>query len=252
MATTTVPAAAPARTESPRLPGRRYDHVFFSAMAALMLVTVFIGFARTYYLAGLYHAPLPNGLIHLHGAAFSTWMLLLITQTSLVAAGRTDVHRRLGLAGFALGCAMIVLGVLAATDSLARHAAQPSFAGLDPRTFYIIPVTDVVLFGVFLYLGLRNRTDCPAHKRYILLATTTLLLAATARWSFLNSLVIADLVTYSFPILLAVYDLWSTRKIHRVTLWASAALIVVHQIRVPLGNTAPWHSFADWVLRLAR
>ena len=251
MATTTAPAAAPVRTESPKLPGRRYDHLFFSAMVALMLVTVFIGFARTYYLAGVFHAPLPNRLIHLHGAAFSAWMLLLITQTSLVAAGRTDIHRRLGLAGFALGCTMIVLGLMAATESLVRHAAQPSFAGIDPRTFYIIPITDIVLFGVLLYLGFRNRTDCPAHKRYLLLATTTLLLAATARWSFLHSLVVADLLTYSFPVLLA-YDLWSTRKIHRVTLWASAVLIVLHQVRVPIGNTVVWHSFADWVLGLAR
>jgi hypothetical protein len=57
-------------------------------MAALMLATVFIGFAPTYYLAGVFQAPLPNRLIHVHGAAFSCWMLLLIVQTSLVSAGR--------------------------------------------------------------------------------------------------------------------------------------------------------------------
>jgi len=247
----TAPAAAPPRI-APPLPGRRYDHRFFSSMAALMLLTVFIGFARTYYLAGVFHAPLPNLLIHLHGAAFSAWMLLLITQTSLVAAGRTDVHRRLGVAGFALSCAMIVLGVMAATDSLARHAGQPRFAGLDPRTFYIIPITDILLFGTFLGFGLRNRLDCPAHKRYMLLATTALLLAATARWFFIPSLFIADLLVFCFPVSLAVYDLWSTRKVHRVTLWAGALLIVIHQVRIPIGQTAPWRSFADWVLRLAR
>src|SRR5467141_3296678 len=104
------------------LPGRRYDHLFFSAMALLILATVFVGFARTYYLAGIFHAPLPSLIIHLHGAAFTTWILLLVTQTSLVAAGRTDIHRRLGIGGFGLGCVMIVLGVLAATDSLVRGA----------------------------------------------------------------------------------------------------------------------------------
>jgi len=252
LSTLTAPPVAPAHAAPTKLPGRRYDHLFFTSMVALMLLTVFLGFARTYYLAGVFHAPLPNLLIHLHGAAFSAWMLLLITQTSLVAAHRTDVHRRLGLAGFALGCAMIVLGVLAATDSLVRHAGQPSFAGLDPRTFYIIPITDIVLFGTLLSLGFRNRTDSPAHKRYLLLATTALLLAATARWPFLRSLLVADLFVYAFPVFLAAYDLWSTRKIHRVTLWAGAALIVVHQVRIPIGKTALWHSFADWVFRLAR
>lgn len=251
MATLTAPAATPARS-TVQLPGRRYDHLFFSAMVALMLITVFLGFARTYYLAGVFHAPLPNRIIHIHGAAFSLWMLLLIAQTSLVAAGRTDIHRRLGLFGFALGCAMVVLGVMAATDSLVRHAGEPSFAGLDPRTFYIVPVTDIGLFAAFLYSGFRNRTDSPAHKRYLLLATTALLLAATARWPFLRSLLVADLFVCSVPVLLAAYDLWSTRKIHRVTLWAGGLLIVIHQVRIPIGKTAVWHSFADWVLRAAR
>ena len=56
------------------LPGRRFDHFFFSGMALLMLVTVFVGFAPSYYLAGLFRAPLPSPIIHLHGALFSCWI----------------------------------------------------------------------------------------------------------------------------------------------------------------------------------
>jgi len=51
---------------------------------------------------------------------FSCWILLLITQTSLVSAGRVDIHRRLGIAGVVLACLMVVVGVLAATDALVR------------------------------------------------------------------------------------------------------------------------------------
>src|SRR5436190_9714542 len=50
---------------------------FSPGMALLMLATVFLGFARSYFLAGVFNAPLPNWLIHLHGAAFSSWILLL-------------------------------------------------------------------------------------------------------------------------------------------------------------------------------
>ena len=32
---------------------RQYDNYFFSAMALLILTTVFVGFARTYFLAGV-------------------------------------------------------------------------------------------------------------------------------------------------------------------------------------------------------
>src|SRR5579864_6556618 len=63
------------------LPGRRFDHFFFSGMALLMLATVFVGFAPTYYLAGVFRAPLPSPIIHVHGALFSCWILLLVTQT---------------------------------------------------------------------------------------------------------------------------------------------------------------------------
>jgi hypothetical protein len=231
-------------------PGRRYDHYFFSAMALLLLGTVFLGFAHTYYLAGLFHAPLPNLLIHIHGAVFSTWILLLIMQTSLVAAGRVDIHRRLGIAGFLLACLMILLGVLAATDSLARALARPGF---DPLTFYIIPMTDILSFSVLTFFAFRARLNPPAHKRLILVATTALMVAAIARWPFaavLGKPYIAALFTNVFLLLLVFYDLWSTRKIHRATLWASVFLIFVQQIRQPISHTASWHSFAAWAQHL--
>lgn len=113
-------------------PGRRYDNRFFSVMIALLLITVFVGFARTYFLAGVFRAPLPNTLVHIHGAVFTSWMLLLIVQTSLVSARRVDIHRKLGLAGFGLACLMVVLGVLAATDAVYRKVAP--FPGIDAQT----------------------------------------------------------------------------------------------------------------------
>jgi hypothetical protein len=40
-----------------RLPGRKYDRQFFFAMTVLLAAVVAIGFAPTYYLAGLLRAP---------------------------------------------------------------------------------------------------------------------------------------------------------------------------------------------------
>ena len=244
---TTVASPTTSAKSSLDLPGCRYDHLFFSGMAWLMLATVFIGFARTYYLAGVFRAPLPSLIIHLHGAAFSCWILLLVTQTSLVSAGRVDIHRRLGIAGFLLGCLMIVLGPMAATDSLIRGAGP---AGRDAQFFYIIPLTDILIFAALIFFAFRARSNPPAHKRLILVATTALLIAAVARFPFdfvHRKAPVAALFTYVFLIILAAYDYWSTRKIHRATLWASAYLIFVQQIRLPIGRTAAWHAFAAWV-----
>jgi hypothetical protein len=130
--------------------------LFFSGMAGVILASVFVGFAHSYYLAGVFKAPLPNLLIHIHGVGFSCWILLLIVQTSLVAAGRVDLHRRLGLVGFALACLVVILGLLAATDSLGRHFA-PGEAGIRARTFYTVTLTTMLAFSTLIYFAFRNR-----------------------------------------------------------------------------------------------
>ncbi len=227
--------------------GRRYDHIFFLGMALLILATVFVGFAPTYFLAGVFQAPLPSTIIHIHGAVFSLWVLLLITQTSLVSAGRVDIHRRLGIAGFLLACSMVIIGVLAATNALDRKFAPP---GLDPLTFYIIPITDMVIFATLIYFAFRNRFDSAAHKRLILIATTALMIAPIARWPIAmvhRKPFMAAFFAEIFVLILAAYDLLSIRKIHRATLWGGAFLILVQQLRVPIGQTAAWHAFASWV-----
>lgn len=245
---TAVPSIPAKAASGP--PGRRYDHFFFSGMALLVLLTVFLGFARSYYLAGMFNAPLPSRIIHLHGAAFTCWILLLVTQTSLVAAGRVDIHRRLGIAGFFLACLMVILGVLAATDQLA-HRVSPT--GLDAKFFYIIPITDMLIFATLVFFAFRARSNPTAHKRLILVATVALMIAAIARWpiafTYRNPLR-AALLSYVFLLMLVAYDLWSTRTVHRVTIWACAFLIFVQQIRMPIGKTAAWHAFASWAQSL--
>jgi hypothetical protein len=232
--------------------GRRFEHFFFSGMAFLMLATVFGGFARTYYLAGVFQAPLPSRIIHIHGAAFSCWILLLVAQTSLVSAHRVDLHRRLGIMGFLLACCMVILGVLAGTNSLARGFAPP---GLDAPTFYIVPITDMVIFATLIFFAFRNRFDSAAHKRLILVATIALLTAAIARWPFApvhRNPVVAALASYCFLLLLAAYDRWSMGKVHRATVWAGAFLILAQNLRMLLAHTSAWHAFATWVQNLAR
>jgi hypothetical protein len=80
---------AAARTHPPL--NVRPDDLLFSEMAAVALAAMLVGFARTYFLAGLFRAPLPNLLVHVHGAAFALWIVLLITQVSLVTARRVDL-----------------------------------------------------------------------------------------------------------------------------------------------------------------
>ena len=233
---------------------RQYDNYFFSAMALLILATVFVGFARTYFLAGVFRAPLPSLLIHIHGAVFSSWILLLIAQTALVSAGRVDIHRRLGLVGFGLACLMVTLGVLAASNSLARNFSPPG-SGFDPRTFYAIPMGDMLIFATLVFFAYRARFNPVAHKRLILIATISLMDAPTGRPPFTvitGRPFFDSTFVVIFVLLLVAYDLWSTRKVHRATIWAGLFVVIAEQLQVPFGNTTAWHSFATWAQTLAR
>ena len=55
-----------------------------------------------------------------------------------------------------------------------------------------------------------------------------------------------------FLLILVVYDLWSTHKVHRATLWASALMIFVYAVRISDWKTEAWHAFATWVQAMAR
>jgi FtsH-binding integral membrane protein len=240
-------AAAHAPTSVSSLPGRRYDRVFFSGMAGIVLLSVIIGFGPTYYLAGVFRAPLPAPIIHVHAAVFSCWILLLAVQTTLVAGHRVDLHRKLGVFGFGLACLMPIVGVLAATNRLVRNMAPP---GMDAKTFYAIPVGDMLIFPVLIGFAYQARRDSPQHKRLIFIGTFSLLTAAFARFhvSFLRGQPIhAMMVPYGLLVVMAAYDLWSTRKIHRATAFGGAFLIVAQLVRVPIAHSAAWQSFATWV-----
>jgi hypothetical protein len=244
--------AAPATISANPAPGRRYDDLFFSVMSLIILVSVFIGFARSYYLAGVFLAPLPARIIHFHGAAFSCWILLFLTQTALVSAHRVDIHRRLGLFGFGLACLMIVLGVLAATNALARNLSP---FGVDPKVFYVIPMSDIFIFVVLIFFAFRERFNPSAHKRLILIATMSLMSAAFVRWPVHVpwwNLFVSELCVYALLLLLIAYDLFAIHAVHRATLWAGIFLASVEQLRHPFSHSSAWQSFATWAQSLAR
>ena len=216
-------------------------------MALVILATVLFGFAKTYFLAGMVRAPLPNHLIHFHGAVFTAWIALLIVQTALVTAKQIKVHRTLGIAGFCLAVVMLVLGTLAAIDALKRGSGP---LGLDSHTFLVVPFSSMLMFAILIGAAYKLRFKPEAHKRLILIGTISLLDAAVGRWPI--TLLQAQpklqgLVILAFLLVVIGYDLFSLRRISKTTMWASALVIVVHLVRVPIGLSPGWHRFAEYL-----
>ena len=230
---------------------RRVEDQFFLAMAIFSLGAVFLGFARTYYLAGIYQTHVPNLLIGVHGAVFTAWIVLLVVQTGLVAGRRIAIHRTLGLFGAVLAASMVILGLAAATDSLARGFTPPGFP-FGPRSFYATPIFAMITFTTLIGAGLWMRSNGAAHKRLVLLATITLLSAAIGRWPFAiitRAHFLTNLILDLMVLLIAVFDVWSLRRIHRATMCGGIFLILMLHLAVPIGTTSAWQRFAGLALR---
>ena len=230
-----------------RLPGAKYDRYFFSAMVLLTLVLVAVGFAPKYYAAGVFRASLPSAIIHVHAVVFSVWFLLLGVQTALVSVRRVAVHRTLGVAVFCLAPVVVLFGFLAMASELRFRASL----GDQILTFSAVAFKGFFVFGVMAAMSYATRKrDTAAHKRYMLVSTLGLLGAAVFRlpipWVHLQ-VAHTFLAVDALAVVMAIYDLWSTHKVHRATLWGGLFLIAGQQLTVPLGETAAWHAFARWV-----
>jgi FtsH-binding integral membrane protein len=178
-------------------------------------------------------------------------MILLVVQTGLISTRRVEWHRKLGVAGFVLACGMVLTVLLTAADFAMRAKAKPNSEAL--LTLLVVPFTDAAAFAVLAGLAYALRKNAAAHKRLIIIATAGLTRAALVRWHvpiLFQHQHAAYTATYAFLVLLATYDLWSTRKIHRATIWGSVFLILMGQIGGFIGPTAPWHAFAHWVQSL--
>lgn len=223
------------------------DRIFFAAMILAMWGIILFGFSKTYFMAGMVTAPLPNLLIHVHGAAFTLWMVLLVVQSSLIVTHNVRIHRTLGIAGFGLAGVMVVLGVLAALDALKRGKIP---LGLDAKTFFVIPMSGILVFMVLVFLAYKLRHKMELHKRLILIATIELTGAGVGRWPiafFQQHPPAQDLVLLALLAAVALFDVATLRRLSKATIWGSALLIVVHATRVPIGKTAVWHTFASFL-----
>src|SRR4051812_19173031 len=221
------------------------EHLFFGTMTVVIALVVFIGFARTYYLAGVFNAkPLAAPIVHLHGAVFTSWIVLLLTQSLLVGTGHTRIHRRLGIIGLVLAPLLVVFGVLVAVEMVKRFAPITT---VDSPGIFAVALSEITGFAVPAFFAFRLRRDPATHKRLILIATIAMTTAGFGRWPvalLLHRPFPAMLAAFSLLGLIFAFDLASLRRIHRATMLGSAWVVFVELSAVAIGQTAAWHAFA--------
>jgi hypothetical protein len=257
----TVQAHVPARAA---FRGARWssERLFYTGFAVAITTAVVLGFARTFFLRAWYpewarlHGA-PETFFLIHGVAFAAWLLLLLTQTSLVAAGRVDLHRRLGVFGAGLAVVMLVLGIVGSLMAASRPTGFLNVP-VPPLQFLVVPLFALGGFAAFVSLALLYRRRPQYHKRLMLLGTIALAEAAVARWPFafmhaplpIPGIGMTELCLDLFLVPMLIWDLASRGCPHPVTLWGGLALIASQPLRFWLMGTPAWLAFAGWAVSL--
>ncbi len=253
MAGATDSLSQASKTDSPLV--GLIDRWIYVFMAALFVATTLAGFVpdslvKIAAVEAGQRAPFPP-VLHVHAVLMGSWLLLLLTQTTLMATGNSAHHQKLGIASFLLAPAIIVSGIVLVPTMYAQvwnaaASAPPDMVdqmrgGLAIRTdIMLLQLRAGVLFAACVFLAVRaRRVDSGFHKRMIILATVVPLPASIDRITWLQhtmpqSPLSADLYTLLWLSPMFVWDLFRLGRVHRayivwLALWLPAS-IVVHQL----------------------
>ncbi|HEY5712575.1 MAG TPA: hypothetical protein VIT38_11835 [Allosphingosinicella sp.] len=234
----------------------RTDRLFYTGVGLAIFVTVFWGFAQSFYLARWLTAPPTTPeigpLLAIHAAAFTAWTALMVIQPLLIATRNVPIHRMFGAFGAGVAAAMVVLGNLAGIAAM-----HVGFRGLgDPLVFYAVPFFSINSFAVVVLLAILHRNRAETHKRLILLANVALLGAAIARIPLAPLQAGAPFTFIFLPNLITVagivHDLRTRGRIHKVWLIGGPAMLASQLVMMAVMGTGPWHAFAGTMAALWR
>lgn len=234
---------------NPALSARLRDRRFYLFITILTAALVFAGFARTFYLNGLFaklHLP---PLFIFHGVVFSSWLVVLVMQAFLISARQVRIHKTLGYASIAIVVAMFALGWIMSVQAAQRGFTPPG--GPHPLSFLAFQLFGLVAFAALIaaaYL-LRNRPE--THKRLMVGATILLLTPAVARifFIFTASAVLPKTLGVQLVLLLGcmAFDLFTRKRVHVAWIWSTVAFLLFVFAAIFGGATRPWLAIAHWI-----
>lgn len=245
------------------------DRWIFVFTAAWFILIVLIGFVPdSVALVGDVrsgaHPPLPV-VLHMHAIAMGSFLLLLLTQSILMATGRCEQHKKLGIAAFVLVPLLVAIGcVLAPTIyHLVWNLAQSGPPDVRPLMLRRVLALDNILlaqirigilFPLFMVIALKNRSaNVGLHKRMVFLATAVPLPAAIDRMQWLPNTLPASPVGTDLWILFALsplvlWDIVRNRRLHEAYWIWLAVYVPVSLLVYRLWDTPWWHSTARTIM----
>lgn len=214
--------------QQPFAAGAPLEHVFYCAMALVLVALVAAGFAPTFFARDVSAAGLLPLSVLVHGIAGTAWVLLFATQTALVAARRVSLHRRVGLIVAAVTIAFVASGALVVADLERSHGLEP-LSWRAPHVF--TNAAPLTLFALLVAGGVWQRGRAVRHKRLMLLAAVVLSPPAIGR--LFGQLGLAELSLAAYAALAfanAAYDWLARGRPHAISLLGAAVLVAIDAV----------------------
>jgi hypothetical protein len=231
------------RLARPAIDRSLVDRWIYVAMAALFLVTAVVGFAprSVEILTGVRRTP--PLVVHIHAALIVAWLGMLLTQTTLVAVGKTAWHKTLGLTSLVLAPAVVAAMVAV---SIWRFDERVSLGQVAAGANTLLNQGRAILyFSVFfLWAILSRKADCETHKRMMILTIVPATTAAFARMPWLPTTTPdSPLAPHAYMLLLLapviIYDVVRLGRPHSAYL-IGLALMLPWMIATELLWNSPW------------
>ena len=245
------------------------DRWIFVFMAVWFIAIVLTGFIPDSIMkVGMVRAgarpPFPP-VLHVHAVVMGSFLLLLLTQTLLMATGHKARHMQIGILGMALAALLVVVGFILAPTmyhqtwnglQVAPPGAQEQLRKLlsFQENILLLQARIGILFPLFLGIGLRARQgNAGLHKRMMFLATAMALPAGIDRISWLPTTMPASPLAVDFYTLLAISPMlaWDVIRNHRVhvayLIWAAVVLPTTVFVNA-VWDTPWWHATAKAIM----
>jgi hypothetical protein len=225
---------------------------FFAWLAGLIVVLVFVGFARTYYFHSIFGMPALSRFLHLHGAVMTGWIVLFAVQTFLIASNHTHTHRILGAFGAGYAVLVVIMGCTATVLS-ARHAvlAHSEFVS-SILTVLALELTQMILFAFLVAIGIWFRNRPGYHKRLMLLATFCMLPNPIVRlfvWAGFGTNIVILSFWASLVAAIVLFDSIQNRKLNPAFGFGSTMSIAFLYVAYFASRTPVWQQFAAKVVK---
>jgi hypothetical protein len=228
---------------------RPSDRSLYLVAAITFPLLVLTGYFKSYYGRGLFDGvPAPSTLAHVHGIVMSAWVLYFVAQVALVRTKNLKLHMTMGFAGIGLAALAVITGMTAAYYAhLVEHRAP---GGLDPRSFFLIPVGDMLLFVIFFAGAIYYRKKPAIHKSLMLMTVINFLPPALARIPVVPPQ-FTILWAFGLSSLAGIVVLIYQKTVHGKIIWQYAAALAIFIFALPFriwfSATETWMNFAGWL-----